>query len=431
MDDSLPWTEPPASVAPLLAGDERQQALDAIEAIGAGLATLYPRPAEPPRVRDIGLASGQAGLALFFAEMYRAGLDQSAGAAAQALIDAAMDDASRVALGPYLCNGWAGVAWTALRLASLGCADPPTVEAFCARTDEVLLDLLRTPLDGTRDPLPYELLYGLVGLGVYALDRRPRPAAESILDQIISRLLRSAEQGSAGLMWRTTPEQSVHAEQFPEGYVDLGLAHGTPGVVAFLALANQAGVQREFTVPLLDLATMGLLGERRGAAGETAYAWSTAQPWQPSRLAWCYGDPGVAAALSLAARAQNEPAWEQAVREIALNAVRLPTAAAHVADSQFCHGAVGLGHVYWRLAEATGEPSVRDAARRWTRAALTMRRVGGRLGGFSAYLPAHGEAPARRIAARGLIDGAAGVGLALIAAATGTEPSWDRVFLLS
>jgi hypothetical protein len=31
----------------------------------------------------------------------------------------------------------------------------------------------------------------------------------------------------------------------------------------------------------------------------------------------------------------------------------------------------------------------------------------------------------------GLLDGAAGVALVLLAQATGVEPSWDRLFLLS
>jgi hypothetical protein len=37
----------------------------------------------------------------------------------------------------------------------------------------------------------------------------------------------------------------------------------------------------------------------------------------------------------------------------------------------------------------------------------------------------------RREAAPGLLFGASGVGLALLAASTEIEPSWDRLFLMS
>ena len=40
----------------------------------------------------------------------------------------------------------------------------------------------------------------------------------------------------------------------------------------------------------------------------------------PARSAWCYGDPGVAVALLLAARDVDEPGWELAATELALRA---------------------------------------------------------------------------------------------------------------
>ncbi len=49
---------------------------------------------------------------------------------------------------------------------------------------------------------------------------------------------------------------------------------------------------------------------------------------QPARLAWCYGDPGVAARLV------NEPAWEREARTIADRAAQRPAEQGGVVDAE-------------------------------------------------------------------------------------------------
>jgi hypothetical protein len=76
--------------------------------------------------------------------------------------------------------------------------------------------------------------------------------------------------------------------------------------------------------------------------------------------------------------------------------------------------------------QATGEDWLADAARAWFARALDMRQPNG-VGGFLGYTPS-AEAPWRP--ETGLLTGAAGIGLALLAACTSVEPEWDRVLLL-
>jgi hypothetical protein len=96
-----------------------------------------------------------------------------------------------------------------------------------------------------------------------------------------------------------------------------------------------------------------------------------------------------------------------------------------------CHGAIGAGHIFNRLWQATAEPRLDDAARFWLAQGLAMRRPAGRLGGFHAVVSDGTGQSTRRVAFRGLLMGAAGLGLALLAATTDVEPSWDRLLLLS
>ena len=91
----------------------------------------------------------------------------------------------------------------------------------------------------------------------------------------------------------------------------------------------------------------------------------------------------------------------------------------------FCHGVAGLLQVTLRFAHDTGLP-VFAAAADALAAQLVDAYDGSRLLGYASLEP--GDNPVDQ---PGLLDGAAGVALVLIAASTDAEPVWDRLFLLS
>src|SRR5262249_35842253 len=121
--------------------------------------------------------------------------------------------------------------------------------------------------------------------------------------------------------------------------------------------------------------------------------------------------------------------WEHAGLDIALRAAQRTPDQAGVVDAGLCHGAAGLGHLFNRLAQASKEARLIDAARFWFEQTLAMSRPGQGVGGFQAWGPApNGELA--WWADPSFLTGAAGIGLALLAAATDVEPCWDRVLLL-
>jgi hypothetical protein len=99
-----------------------------------------------------------------------------------------------------------------------------------------------------------------------------------------------------------------------------------------------------------------------------------------------------------------------------------------VMDCGLCHGAAGAAHMFNRLFQSTGEPVFKEASQKWFRHLLRMRSPAG-VGGFFAVQTAAGRITA--VAESGLLLGAAGVALTLLAAATNIKPSWDRMMLLS
>jgi hypothetical protein len=99
-------------------------------------------------------------------------------------------------------------------------------------------------------------------------------------------------------------------------------------------------------------------------------------------------------------------------------------------DAGLCHGAAGLGHLFNRLFQATGEPVLAEAARFWLEQALALRRPGRGFGGYEARIRGGDGAPTW-VAEPGLLTGAAGIALALLAATAPVEPAWDRFLLVA
>lgn len=415
-----------SSWQPLLQGNPAARALEAVEAIAAALPQA---PIEPPVAAGpeetiawrCSLASGRAGQALFYGYLSFSSADDGPADLAIELLDQAAEGVAAVPMSESLFSGFPGVAWTAEHLQGRvfeAEGDPQLA------MDEAILSLL------SRSPWPgeYDLINGLAGLGIHALERLPRPSAVACLERVIEELARGAEGGA----WFSPPGRisSFKLAVYPKGLYDLGTSHGIAGVIALLAAACRAGVHTRIARPLLDEAVSWLLA--RELSGEQGFHFPhfhhpEVEP-RPSRLAWCYGDVGIAAALLFAARTVGEPSWEARALGVALDAAEPGARAETVRDAGLCHGAAGLGHLFNRMFQATGEERLAEAARSWYERALAFREPGRGVGGFRSWATdATGVSDWRDDP--GFLEGAAGVGLALLAAVSTVEPEWDRLLV--
>jgi hypothetical protein len=428
----MPWQ-------PLLEGAWKISARESVRAI---LADLERRGLEPSG--DFSLAGGSAGLAVLHGYLAQSGHgDESDALARRYLQHAATAVAERPGTAS-LYSGLAGVGWAMAHLRSRlekgigpfcrtgpkGASHKMDLSPFpaddLAEIDEALLDHLNQ--SPWRDD--YDLVAGLVGFGVYALERLPWPAATACLERVVDRLAETAEHQGEGITWWTDPAwlPSETRAEFPRGYYNLGLAHGVPGVIGLLGQVCAADVARDKARPLLDGAVRWLLDQD----GPDSFAnWVVpGTTGNKARLAWCYGDPGIAAAVLGAARCVAKPAWEAAALAIARRAAQRPSDQSGVRDAALCHGSAGLGHLFNRMFQATGEPWLAEAARAWFERTLTMRRPGQGIGGYKAWKS--DEAGGQSWSSDpDLLNGATGIALALLAATTSIEPRWDRMLLLS
>ncbi|MGH8920609.1 MAG: lanthionine synthetase LanC family protein, partial [Actinomycetes bacterium] len=139
---------------------------------------------------------------------------------------------------------------------------------------------------------------------------------------------------------------------------------------------------------------------------------------------WCYGDPGIALALSVVSRATGSATIAAAAAEITANALARPPDEAGVQDATICHGAAGLIWFGHRISTQsgrtrTGDPAARRFTRTWVCHVAEQRAAG----------PLRYVRPDGTARHHSFLEGDIGVALALHFVATGATPAWEQLLL--
>lgn len=384
---------------PLRLGADATPVWRSLDAIAAHLVV-----ATPPTVS---LSTGSAGIGVFLSAYARATGDAAASTAADSLSAELASAIGEQRLSVGLYGGFTGIAWS---LNQMGYGDDDTF----SEVDNALTTLIGE--HGQR--LHYDLIAGLAGVGVYAL--RPSQTTPALLDAIVTALATSAESQGQGIAWREPAEWILDLEtraRHPTGRLNLGMAHGVPGVIAVLA-ASYRRTPTDRIAKLLDGSVSWLVDQIELVDGHPVLGYSPGDD-RLSRTAWCYGAPGAAVALLQAAGVRN-PAWETAGHGLALTAADKRGTDSGVVDFGLCHGAAGLAHLFNVLYQRYGHAAYKHAATHWLDNLLM------RLDAAGVAADHHNHPLAlSQPTPLGFLEGLAGAGLALLSSVEATPPTWD------
>ncbi|WP_327326636.1 lanthionine synthetase C family protein [Streptomyces sp. NBC_01210] len=201
----------------------------------------------------------------------------------------------------------------------------------------------------------YDLIGGLTGLGAYLLRRGTRP---DVLDGVLHYLVQLFQKpvtvhGQQVPGWWTSDSPSGQPDTaWPEGHGNFSTAHGVAGPIALLALCTRAGHTVQGQRDTLEQAC-SLLEEWSQRLPDGGTAWPetvTLDMWlsgppplaHPGRPSWCYGTPGIARALQLAALACNRTDTQRHAENALTSCATDPEQLARITDSTVCHGWAGL-----------------------------------------------------------------------------------------
>lgn len=265
----------------------------------------------------------------------------------------------------------------------------------------------------------YDLFYGLTGLGALLL--RDLPDSDELGDLLtyVTRLTEPRTDDAQHLPGWWVDHYPDPTLPTPGGHVNLGMAHGAAGPLALLALASRDGRHVDGQTEAIErLCAWFDRWQQDSSHGPWWPQWltrddlRTGHPTQesPGRPSWCYGTPGIARTLQLAAIATNQPARQQAA-ETALAASLTSTHLHRLNKPGICHGLAGLHAIAYRAA--------RDASTTY----------------IAAQLPALSERLRRDPSPdhAGFLTGRSGCALASETARTNTSPRtrWDACLLIA
>ena len=374
---------------------------------------------------SIGLHAGKAGMALYLAYYARHTDQEQYLDKSMELLQDCFSRMNEADTNYTLCSGIAGTTWVLAHLARHDFID--------AEVDETLKELddflLKTALEDIAEG-QYDLLHSGLGLGVYFLERWLGGQRDNSLSRIIESLNQARVPDHK---YRSWPYNFSHNKG--EGSFNLGLAHGVPSIIGFLANCLAAGVPYDGLSELLEESVEWLLKQEIQEDRISCFATCmiNGQPdTTDCRLAWCYGDLGIAATLLLAARASGRSDWKEAALRIMRKATQRPVDQSGVKDAGFCHGTAGIAYIFQKFHRAGGEDVFAQAAQYWYEETRRWQKAD-TLSGYEFWtLIGPKETDMGWKEDVHLLDGLAGVGMAFLAEKDAELPmDWDRCFLLS
>jgi lantibiotic biosynthesis protein len=273
----------------------------------------------------------------------------------------------------------------------------------------------------------FDYLHGANGIALYLINR-PESSAHQYFEQWLNLLSENANTTNDAIGWRTL----INAKEQLYGY-SLGLAHGVPSIILILLklLKQQDNAK---ALDMLNKSIAHLLGNinpRQPIHKEMKNFFpnyiAKGKAFNSSRLAWCYGDLGCAFALYHAGKFLNQINLIDLANEIMFHhAENVSDEQAKLnIDADFCHGTVGVAHMFARFYNYTGLESYRNAAEFYYEKTLNMAIHKNGLAGFQ-----HFEETGYTNNYT-LLEGVSGIGLSLISAISHHEPKWDSALLLS
>ena len=361
------------------------------------------------------LSHGSAGVALAMATVGRWLADERLCAAGRDYLNEAISLIAAQQTGESLYCGYTGVAMAASLMAELDGYDAG--EAF-----DAIDEALARKLDRAQWATYYDIVYGLAGMGSYALQRRNAALATRIVRHL--QTLAIDRDGGATLL--TLPRQvspiargpmAISRDTVPNGFYDLGLAHGVPGVICFLSALYELDPHAETAALLARL--VGWMRAQRESGGPWPYpSWVTPEGYrQRGKLAWCYGPLGVALALDRAGRALGRAEWIAEAAEATRRCAAAADAFLTVVDEPyFCHGTSGIAMLFDLLGRG-------DAASLYREKSLDLVERD-----LHTLAPS-GEDDDLRVYRTSFLSGYAGVALDL-AASQGASRSWQRILVV-
>ncbi len=377
---------------------------------------------------DIGVLSGSAGLALFHFYYNAYNPNETSEDIGSTIIASIVNNINEGYNFHTFCGGIAGAAWTIELLNELDFIELDTDGLL-----GVLDDFLNHIANLNEGENYYDFLHGLIGIGYYFLKRYKNTASSELKEKykemllaMISKLQRTAKSSEEGVYW----ESFLVREEGIKG-CNLSLSHGLSSIINFLSRLSEESDFSKEAMPLLEKAvshTMSYKREKPDASFFPDWITNENEESQSSRLAWCYGDLGVAISLWKASIViKNEEVKNTAIQLLEFAATRRDIKETRIVDGGLCHGAFGVMHIFDYMYKETGINVFKEAADYWIDYGLTIDH---HKDGSAGYMKWRGGDTPTYEKENSPLEGIAGIGLAILSYLNPEKTDWNQCLMI-
>lgn len=384
---------------------------------------------------DISLARGAAGIILFLSEVDKV-LDISTDEIIFDYIQYVKDS-----IPAYSCNIGLYVGITGLAYAvNLQNERTGQYKKLLSTLDKIIIDqynLYHNKMGkngyviGTYEE--YDVINGLAGLTRYILSRSFYSEQMSeilyLIQDDICRIYREKKENDVVMngfaTHRNLYDEKANRYYWSDDYsYNIGMAHGVPGIISALSLivlqgkSNQNGeyVLKKLVEFMLEINKK--VGKKLlPSEGVIKDKYTTS--WKATRCAWCYGNPGIAASMHLAARALKSQRIEDARENLIDNMANNSFSRWMITSPMLCHGYSGVLEILLRIG---GFKIIHDFE--------LIDKIIECINYNKKYCFNNNDLGKSKDIC-GFLDGSTGVALTLLNLISNVDPVWDQVLLIS
>ena len=373
------------------------------------------------KTENIGLIDGDLGSLLFFYQHYLYSKDEEDIFFIQDNLDRIFSHSHK---SYNLCSGASGFGWLMNYFFKQNFLEFNPNEIFEA-IDPIIGKWMVNEINNGN----YDFLHGASGTALYFITKLPDTKSKFYLQEFAKGLKNiSIKESDDSLKWKYPLYNN-----FDQGEFNISMSHGVSGIVNILCKLHKSNIYEDLCLEMIR-GGLNFIKKQKLPIGKynsifPSWKLQKMEIQEDSRLAWCYGDLGIAVTFWNAAQVLEDKELENESIEILKHSCkRLDLKSNHVIDAGICHGSAGISHIFKRMYVYTKIPEFNETANYWIEKTLEFAKYNDGFAGYKAWYP---EARGGLKPVLSLLEGIAGIGLALLSNISEKEPVWDECLLLS
>lgn len=377
---------------------------------------LYKIRTDTPNLISGGLYNGEFGSLIFLSYYSKYKNDSNLETTIHCYVEKLLENLVKCVSSHTFCSGYSGVLYLFDFLKDENLLYIDYKESQSMIEDYIILSMERDISDNN-----YDFLHGVLGCGYYFLKNNNDNVIQCIIDFLFDISIFIEKKNT--ICWKSKIDGKGK-----KGY-NIALSHGMASIILFLSCLIDKGIKNEKIYKLLHGGINYILSQEidvnKFGSFFPSQSLENGDSISRSRLAWCYGDLGIAYSFWRAGKITSNAILEKKALDMFFYSTkRISVESSGVVDAGLCHGSTGIAMIFRRMYLNTGCDTYYEATNFWIEKTLNYACFNDGLAGYKTYIYPKWELD------YSLLTGISGIGLMLLSYLLNDRQSWDKMFLL-